>query len=280
MPQINANWFPGHMKKALNNLKDIVPKCDGVISICDSRAPLSSISYSLNTLCGDKEKIIIYSKSDLTDMKKLNAILERNKDNKTKAFIIDLKKKESRDLIISYLEKLETDKDKKFLSLNFPKPSKYFVVLGIPNVGKSTLINLLSSNKKAKVENKPGLTRSEPLIKIREKLYIYDSPGILEPNYEDKTVMLNLALIGSVKDNIFPLEQLGEYLFNHLNSLYPNLLKTKYQVYGDSYFDFYNEIAKKNKMYLKNNTLDIDRAMRFVINELRAGKIGPLCLDE
>ena len=280
MPQINANWFPGHMKKALNNLKEIIPKCDGVIIICDSRAPLSSISHSLNTMVGNKEKVLIYSKSDLVDMNRLNKILNKNKDNKTKSFVIDLTLKESKNKIISYLEKIETKKDKKYLSLNFPKPTKYFAVLGIPNVGKSTLINLLSSNKKAKVENKPGLTKSEPLIKIKDKLFIYDSPGILEPNYLDKNVMLNLALIGSVKDNIFPLDHLSEYLFTHINKLYPNLFKTKYQIACQNYYDFYLEIAKRNKMYLQNNVLDINRAMHFVINELRNGKLGPICLDE
>ncbi len=280
MPQVNANWFPGHMKKALNNLKDIIPKCDGVINICDSRAPLSSLSFSLNNLIGNKEKINIYSKSDLADKKRLNEIIERNNDSHTKSFVVNLNLKESRNQIISYIENIETKKDKKFLSLNFPKPIKYFVVIGIPNVGKSTLINLLSSNKKTRVENKPGLTRSEPLIKVKDKLYIYDSPGVLEPNYEDKNIMLNLALIGSVKENIFPLDQLAEYLFNHINHLYPDMLFDKYQINENNYYDFYNQLALKNKMYLQNNNLDISRAMRFVLNELRNGKIGPICLDE
>ena len=280
MPQINSNWFPGHMKKALNNLKEIIPKCDGVINISDSRVPLSSFSSSLNELTKNSLKINIYSKSDIADLDKLNQILSRNKDEKTKPFIVDLNKQNSRDKIINYLESIVTKKDEKFLSMNFPKPNKYFVVLGIPNVGKSTLINLLSQNKKAKVENKPGLTRSEQLIKVKEKLFIYDSPGVLEPNYQDKDVMLKLALIGSVKDNIFPLDQLGSFLFNHINKIYPSLLKDKYQIEASDYTSFYNQVATNKKMYLSSGVLDINRAIHFVLNELKSGKLGRICLDE
>lgn len=280
MAQINSNWFPGHMKKALNNLKEIIPKCDGIINICDSRVPLSSISNTLNDLTSNLLKINIYSKSDLADISKLNKILSRNTDNNTKPFIVDLNKPNTKNKIIDYLDNIKTAKDEKFLSRNYPKPNKYFVVLGIPNVGKSTLINLLSSSKKVKVENKPGLTRSEPLIKIKEKLYIYDSPGILEPNYLDKTIMLKLALIGSVKDNIFPLDQLSSFLFKHLNKTYPDLLSNRYQINSKDYASFFLQVAKNKNMYLSNNSLDIDRAIKFVINELRNGKIGKICLDE
>ena len=280
MSQINSNWFPGHMKKALNNLKEIIPKCDGVINIGDSRVPLSSLSNSFDELIKNSVKINIYSKSDLTDLNRLNKILLEHKELGDKPFIVDLNNQTSREKIINCLENIRTKKDEKFLSLNFPKPNKYYVVIGIPNVGKSTLINLLSKNKKAKVENKPGLTRSEPLIKIKEKLYIYDSPGILEPNYQNKEVMLKLALIGSVKDNIFPIDQLGSFLFSHLNKTYPNLLKDKYQIDVNDYSSFFEKLAENKKMCLNNGVLDINRAISFVINELRNGKLGKICLDE
>ena len=279
MSQINANWFPGHMKKALNNVKNIINKCDGVIEIIDSRAPISSMPTNLEELIKDKKRFVIFSKYDLCDKEKVKKHIDYFKSQNIIPLCYNLKNKQNTKYFINELKKQKTKKDLKFTTLGFPIPSKYYIVLGIPNVGKSTLINFLSIKNKAEVENKPGKTRSEPLIKIDDKLFIYDSPGILEPRYDDKNIMLKLALLGSVKENIFPLNHLAEFSFNLMDSLYPSRLQNYYQIEASDADSFYIEVAKKRNMLLKNK-LDITRSMNQVLCDIRNGIIGEICLDE
>ena len=274
------NWFPGHMKKALDSIKVRIKSADGVIEIGDSRAPISSFPDYLDKLVGEKARFFLFSKADLADKRALEKHLEEYRKRGIKALALNLTDKKEVKVLTNMLSQVKTKQEERYLKLGFPAPSKRFLVLGIPNVGKSTLINSLAMKKKAAVENKPGKTRAESLIRVSDKLFIIDAPGILEPNYEDKNVIIKLALLGSVRNDILPLIPLTDYLLSYLKEHYPERLIDRYKVNLDkSAAEIFLEIAK-NRNYLLKNELDEERARKMVLTEFRSGQLGGISLDE
>jgi ribosome biogenesis GTPase A len=282
MSSINEiNWFPGHMKKAIDNVVKKLQQCDGVIEIGDSRAPFSSFPDYLDKITKDKLKIYVFSKADLADPILLEKQLEEYRKKGIIPFAIDLRNPNSSKEMLKYLSQVKTKQDEKYQKLGFPLPNKTFMVLGIPNVGKSTFINSLAKKKKAAVENRPGKTRAQQLIKVSDKVYIYDVPGILEPNYENKETIAKLALLGSIKMEILPLIPLTDYLLDILKERYPQLLIDRYQV--DLSLDnasIFNAIAINRKYMNSGNNVDDERARITLLKEFRDGTIGKISLDD
>lgn len=282
MSSINEiNWFPGHMKKAIDNVVKKLQQCDGVIEIGDSRAPFSSFPDYLDKITKDKLKIYVFSKADLVDPILLEKQLEEYRKKGIIPFAIDLRNPNSSKEMLKYLSQVKTKQDEKYQKLGFPLPNKTFMVLGIPNVGKSTFINSLAKKKKAAVENRPGKTRAQQLIKVSDKVYIYDVPGILEPNYENKETIAKLALLGSIKMEILPLIPLTDYLLDILKERYPQLLIDRYQV--DLSLDnasIFNAIAINRKYMNSGNNVDDERARITLLKEFRDGTIGKISLDD
>lgn len=282
MSSINEiNWFPGHMKKAIDNVVKKLQQCDGVIEIGDSRAPFSSFPDYLDKITKDKLKIYVFSKADLADPILLEKQLEEYRKKGIIPFAIDLRNPNSSKEMLKYLSQVKTKQDEKYQKLGFPLPNKTFMVLGIPNVGKSTFINSLAKKKKAAVENRPGKTRAQQLIKVSDKVYIYDVPGILEPNYENKETIAKLALLGSIKMEILPLIPLTDYLLDILKERYPQLLIDRYQV--DLSLDnasIFNAIAINRKYMNSGNNVDDERARIALLKEFRDGTIGKISLDD
>ena len=172
------NWFPGHMKKALNQVAEKLKNVDGVIEIGDSRAPFSSFPNYLDKITKDKIKVYAFSHSENADPQKFINQIKKYEAMGIKTFAFDFRQEKECRPLLDYLSTIKTSKDEKYLKNNFPLPDKKFMILGIPNVGKSTLINTLSKKRKAAVENKPGKTRAQQLIRVSEKIYIVDTPGI------------------------------------------------------------------------------------------------------
>ena len=282
MSSINEiNWFPGHMKKAIDNVVKKLQQCDGVIEIGDSRAPFSSFPDYLDKITKDKLKIYVFSKADLADPILLEKQLEEYRKKGIIPFAIDLRNPNSSKEMLKYLSQVKTKQDEKYQKLGFPLPNKTFMVLGIPNVGKSTFINSLAKKKKAAVENRPGKTRAQQLIKVSDKVYIYDVPGILEPNYENKETIAKLALLGSIKMEILPLIPLTDYLLDILKERYSQLLIDRYQV--DLSLDnasIFNAIAINRKYMNSGNNVDDERARITLLKEFRDGTIGKISLDD
>ncbi|MFA6861763.1 MAG: ribosome biogenesis GTPase YlqF [Bacilli bacterium] len=275
------NWFPGHMKKALDQVSQKIKECDGVIEIGDARAPFSSFPEYLDKITENKEKVFIFSKADLADPVLLSKQKDIYKSKGIECFSFDLRDPNSAKEMLRYLSNIQTTKDRKYIRLGFPLPVKRFIVLGIPNVGKSTFINSLSCKKKAAVENKPGKTRTETLIKVSQKVEIFDAPGILEPNYENKTVIAKLALLGSVKMEVLPLIPLTDYLMEIISSRYSKNLVDRYGIeVSSSPEENYSRIATNRKFLLSGSLPDTDRARNVVLKEFRAGQIGKISLDE
>lgn len=281
MASINdIHWFPGHRQKALRARRQKLQLCDGVIEIGDARAPFSSFPDYLDQRTQDKVKVYVFSKADLADPDIFPKQREARKSKGIMPFSYDLRNPKAGKDLLSYLSKVETKNDKKYKKLGFPLPSKRFRVLGIPNVGKSTFINSLAGKKKAAVENRPGKTRDESLIHISEKVYIFDSPGILEPNYQDKEVIAKLALLGSVKQDILPLMPLSDFLLDFLSSHYPDSLQKRYGVsFRDSDEETYQAIALARKLLLPKGEPDSRKARSLVLSEFKVGTLGRRSLD-
>ena len=269
------------MKKARNKIEEKLKQCDGVIEIGDARAPYSSFPDYLDKITEGKTKVYVFSKADLADpvafAKQKQMLLEKG----IQPFCLDLRDKNQAKPLLQYLSTVKSSKDNRYIKLGFPLPAKHFIVLGIPNVGKSTFINSLAGKKKAAVENRPGKTRDEPLIKVADKVYIFDAPGILEPNYEDKEVAVKLALLGSIRIDILPTIPLTDYLLDLLRNKYPELLKEKYHIdLSLSDEEFYTQIAINRKMIITGSKPDSDRARMTFLTEFRNGLIGRISLDD
>lgn len=275
------NWFPGHMKKALNQVAEKLKNVDGVIEIGDSRAPFSSFPNYLDKITKDKIKVYAFSHGENADPQKFINQIKKYEAMGIKTFSFDFRQEKECRPLLDYLSTIKTSKDEKYLKNNFPLPDKKFMILGIPNVGKSTLINTLSKKRKAAVENKPGKTRAQQLIRVSEKIYIVDTPGILEPNYEDKEVIAKLAILGSVKFDILPLVALTDHFLNFLREKYPSSLTSFYDIdiSGTEESVFLN-IAQKRNYLLKGGLYDSIRARKNLIDEFRKGTLGRISLDE
>lgn len=282
MNQIHEiNWYPGHMQKAIRRIQEKLKQCDGVIEICDARAPFSSYPDYLNKITQGKTKVVVFSKIDLTDLNRFEKHKKILKEDGIEPFAYDLRDKKSGKELLRYLSNVRTPQDRRFEKLNLPLPIKRFIVLGIPNVGKSTFINSLSGKKKAAVENRPGKTRSETLIHVSDKIYIFDAPGVLEPNYEDKNIIAKLALLGSVKQDILPMVALSNYLLDYLKKNYAEGLISRYPGIDLSKDDeeFFVELASI-RQFLLNGEYDTDRARITLLTEFRSGLLGRISLDE
>lgn len=276
----NIHWFPGHMKKAINELSEKIKIVDVVIEMIDARAPLSSINPDLENLIKNKKKLLLLTKTDLADpnvTKRLKNELEKSFD-----FVIAMTINDNN--IINEISKsitiLGKDKHQKEIQKGMkPQPLKT-AVIGVPNVGKSSLINKIAKRKIAGVENKPGYTRSEQWIKVNQDFLLLDTPGILPMNYSDQTKAINLALIGSIKEEILPNSDLTNHALNFLKKAYPDKLKERYQVDIDlTNEEIIEHIASIRHLKKNNDEYDIDRAEALFLKELKEGKIGRISLD-
>lgn len=276
----NIHWFPGHMKKALNELSEKIKLVDIVIELLDARAPISSINLDLEKLISNKKKLVILTKIDLADTKETTKLKDYLKKQFDDVILANINDKNIITLISSSIRKLGKDKhDKEIKKGMKPQPLKT-AIIGIPNVGKSSLINKLANRKIAGVENRPGLTRSEQWVKVNNDFLLLDTPGILPMNYEDKKKATHLALIGSIKEEILPNTDLVQYAISFLKEHYPSELKKKYDVdLSLDYHQIISEIAIKRCLKKNNDELDILRAESLFLKELKEGKIGRISFD-
>ena len=281
MPSNNVHWFPGHMKKALAEIEERIKLVDVVIELFDARAPLSSQNPFLEKALNNKKKLVLLTKSDLAD------------PNETKAWEVKLKEKYDSLLIMNLTENRITDalnkaifelgkaKREKDISRGMkPQPIKTMIV-GIPNVGKSSLINKLAKRKAAGVQNKPGFTRGEQFIKVNQDFILLDTPGILPMNYDDQAKSINLALIGCVKEDILPNHVLVESLLKILKKNYPSSLKERYEVEEiTTSEEVLKQIADRRKLVDSNGQPDLVRAESLLLKEFKDGKLGRITLEK
>jgi len=271
------NWYPGHMKKAKDLIKENLSLVSVVCEVLDARIPLSSSNPDIAELTANKKKIIILNKIDLADPNKLAYWEEKLKDRADYVISINSNTGEGTKSLISSLKKIETE-------MNEGKDRKKqlrLMIVGIPNVGKSSLINRLVGSKVAKVGDKPGITKGKQWLTIEGNMMLLDTPGILWPNLENQKQAMNLAFCGSIKDEIMDLETLALRLIERISDICPELLIARYKLdgLGESGLATMESIATKRGFIMSGKRIDYERTAKTVLDEFRAGTIGRINLE-
>ena len=274
------HWFPGHMNKALNEVENKVKLVDVIIELLDARAPISSINENLNKITQNKKKLIVLTKTDLADPIQTKKWMEVLRQKYDAIISLDLKSSNAENILSKAVISLGKDKWAKDMAKGMkPQPIRTMII-GIPNVGKSSLINRLAKRKAAGVQNKPGYTRGEQWIKVNKDFLLLDTPGILPMSYENQNKAANLALIGSIREDILPNEQLGELLLNFLKSHYPNALFDRYgiEIINDR-ITVLNAICERRKILNSVGENDLLRAEALLLKEFKDGLLGNITLE-
>lgn len=271
----NIQWFPGHMNKARNEVKEIMPQMDVIIEVLDARIPYSSENPMVATLRGDKPVIKILNKADLADTDVTQAWMDYFEcEDGVKALAFDDNKAADVHRIIELCKKLMPNKAESGRQIKA-------MILGIPNVGKSTLINTLAGRVVAKTGNEPAVTKSQQLIKLDGGIMLYDTPGMLWPKVENANSGYRLAATGGIRDTAFDFDDVAGYTAEYLLQAYPELLKERYKIEELPKTDGeFFEIAGRNRGLLKKGgVVDIYRMSEILVNELRSGTIGRISLE-
>ena len=277
---MNFQWYPGHMTKAKRQMQEDIKLIDLVIELVDARVPLASRNPDIDELGKNKYRLILMNKADLADKEKTKQWSSYFKKMGFFVVSLDARTKNSMQSITDIVmeackEKIERDRKRGIKN----RPVRAMVV-GIPNVGKSTFINSYAGKACAKTGNKPGVTKGKQWIRLSKSVELLDTPGILWPKFEDQSVGLKLALIGSIKDEILNVDELAVELIKFLISSYPGLLSERYDVNesGDI-TDIIIEIAKNRKCVSKGAEVDYSKAAALVIDDFRSGKLGKITLE-
>lgn len=277
----NIQWFPGHMAKAKRKIKEILPLIDAVAEITDARVPLSSRNPELAEIIGSKPHIVLLNKCDMADPAVTADWIRYYSQNGITAVAVDCKSGRGLSLFKDTVKTVLKEKLEYCKAKGMPGKRLRVMVVGIPNVGKSSFINRIAGNSRAKVENRPGVTRGNQWFTIDKELELLDTPGVLWPKFEDKTVGEHLAFTGAVKDRVIDVELLAMRLLEILASEYPDLLAKRYgtlDLSADSH-DILSQIGKKRGMVIRGGETDTERAANMLLEEYRSCKIGAITLE-
>lgn len=277
---MHFQWYPGHMTKAKRMMQEKIKLIDLVIELVDARIPLSSRNPDIDELGKNKARLVLLNKADLAEDKWNDAWAEYFKKKGFSVVKVNSRKGGGIKSIQGVIreacaEKIERDRKRGILN----RPVRAMVV-GIPNVGKSTFINALAGKACAKTGNKPGVTKGKQWIRLNKQVELLDTPGILWPKFEDQEVGLKLAFIGSIKDEVLQTEELAAELIHFLRTAYPEVLADKYDIEMDE--DDYvvlNRIAKSRNCIVRGNELDTEKAALLLLDDFRNGKLGRLTLE-
>ena len=279
---MNIQWYPGHMTKAKRAMKEDMKLIDLVIELVDARVPLSSRNPDIDDLGAGKARMVLLNKSDLADERQNARWAAWFEDKGIHVVKIDARNKGTLKQVQSVIqeackEKIERDRRRGILN----RPIRTMVV-GIPNVGKSTFINSFAGKACAKTGNKPGVTKGNQWIRLNKTLELLDTPGILWPRFEDQQVGLKLALIGSINDQILNKDELACELIRFLKTRYPQVLAERFglETEGKEAAVILEEIARVRACLLKGGDLDVSRAAALLLDDFRAGKLGRITLEE
>ena len=273
-------WFPGHMKKTQELIAENIKLVDLIIEVLDARIPLSSQNPLLQEIIGDKPKLIALTKSDLAA--DLNLWLKYFGEKNIAAVAIDSIKGAGIKNLIAAAKKIAQPKTHKLEKFGAKPRSARAMIVGVPNVGKSTLINRLAGVNRAKAENRPAVTRSKQWIKIDNGLDLLDTPGILYHKFDDKDVALKLAWTYAINDEVYDIEQTVNQLLEVLAAKVPNGLIERFKLENlpDKGHEILNQIGMKRGCIKKGGVVDVEKTARLILSEFRAGKIAKITLDD
>lgn len=280
--QKNIHWFPGHMKKASNEIAEKIKLVDIVIEVLDARVPFSSRNHALDSIIKSKPRLILLNKQDLA-IEQNNQICNSLKINENdEVLYTNLTSHASYKFIERTIKKMSDKRNEKYLSKGMKPQLLRAMVIGIPNVGKSSFINYLNKKNSAPVGNTPGFTKAQKLVKVRDLFYLLDTPGVLPPSYDERSVVEKLAILGAIKTDILPIDEIIDLVIKILKSKYKNEFNLKYDINVSE--DMLTEeiielIANKRGFVLKGQSPDLERTKMMLINDFKNGKICKVYLD-
>ena len=282
MPGNLIQWFPGHMALTRRLIKEHLPEVDIVFELLDARIPSSSRNPEIQNLLNGKPSLILLNKADLADPQQNAAFVRALSTDKTKAILVDCKKGKGLEEIRAAASNTLKEKWDRYREKGISKPIRAMVV-GIPNVGKSTLINQLAGSKKAQTENRPGVTKTKQWVKAGKDLELLDMPGVLWPKFDDQKTAENLAMTGAIKDSILQSEEIAVLLCGRIAALYPEFLTARYHLAPEDLekepYELFLKIGKKRGLLQSRGEVNEPRCAAMLLGEFRSGAIGRITLD-
>lgn len=276
----NINWYPGHMAKTKREIKEHLDLIDIVYEVIDARIPSSSKNKDIDELIKNKPRILIMTKYDLCDMEKTNKWKKYYEELGYYVVLLDLLQKPNLEPIYEVTNKISKELNEKRLSKGLKPRKTRVLILGIPNVGKSTLINRLVNKKVTNVGNKPGITKKLEWIRINNELELLDTPGILWPRFDNQNIALNLASTTAIKEEILDMEEVSIHIIKTMLKLYPSQIIERYNLKDTrDIVDILNQIGNKIGA-IKNKETDYDKVYTTILKDLREGYLGRITFDE
>ena len=274
-------WYPGHMAKTKKEVKDKIKLIDVVLELLDARIPFSSQNPVIKELIGNKPRVILLNKADLSDSIELDKWVSFFEDQGVKTLKINALNGMGVDKIKGVLKTVLKDKIAKEISRGRKERPIRSMILGIPNVGKSTLINRLANKKKLIAEDRPGVTKKTQYIRVGQDFELLDTPGILWPKFDNKEVALKLAITGAIKDNILPIDEVVIYGFKYLYEYSLDRFEKRYSIEVDinDILKIYNDIGINRGCLLPGKKIDFDRVNSLFLHDFRHQKFGKITLD-
>ncbi len=279
---MNINWYPGHMKKALDQMKSQLKLIDVIIELVDARIPMSSSNPILDEIGERKSRLLIFTKEDLADPEVTNLWKKLYRKEKVEFLFSDIRQPNNAKPIIKGIKNVAEEIVFSRKEKGIKSPKIKVMVIGVPNVGKSTLINLLRGKKSAKTGNKPGVTKGQQWIKIDQQIDLLDTPGVLWPKFKSEETGMHLAFTGAIKDDVLDIDTLGLKLIEVLMEKYPENLMKRYDIKelnNKTALETMEAIAMRRGFIMKGQIVDYTKTAEIVLDEFRKGKLGKISLE-
>ena len=279
----SINWYPGHMARARREIAESVKLVDVVIEILDARIPIASRNPILNEIIGDRPRIVVLNKADLADSDANKKWVQKLKSNNQTAIIADSNKGKGVNDVVEAALSLMKDKIEKQSAKGRTGISIKAMIVGIPNVGKSTFINKIAGKQTAEVSNKPGVTRKNQWVRLNDKIQLLDTPGVLWPKFDNAITARHLAYIGTIKDEILDVEELALSLLEELVLKYKKNVYERYKIDENFTYEMtvelMEEIGRKRGCLVRGGEVDYTKVANIILDDFRTGKIGLITLE-